>query len=74
MSQTRGDLIGQDILELVFVTFALKLACMEVRKLHRSAILIVAKMDLKEFLSGRPGLRLRSFLVWQQLSRWRCNI
>ena len=45
---------------LVFVTFALKLARKEARELLKSAILLVAKMKLKEFLSDRNGLMFAS--------------
>ena len=57
----RTALLGKCV--LLLVTFASKLARMEVRKLHRSAILVGAKVKLKELLSYRPGLKLRLFLV-----------
>ena len=50
---------------LVFVTFVLKLARMEVHELLRSTIVYVTKMNLKELLSDRPELKVRSSVrVW----------
>ena len=49
----------------MFVTFGLKLARIEVRKLARSPILIVAEMKLKKFSSDRSGLKRRSVLLFQ---------